>query len=334
MRQELEEKSVKRAMLAMPPAWGLQKLHEHFQGAVELELWTIPYYLTVLYSIKDPNSAPYQLIQAAVYQEMLHAQLVGNAANAYGYSPTLTPPVYEGQKVPHVNFSLDTPNPTTSFTPYSAELGPLDATRVNTMCLVEYPEWRTEREPDLAESQEDYGSIAEFYDALRFGMSDLRDHVQGNCRQVDEFGPFYQNHPGLSVTEWGDAGFRQAMTLIDLIVDQGEGQTQPIETVPAEFQNTADGIENGWPHFKKFDHIRRLPRLPEVYTGEAHPAAGSPGEKAQQILIEDFATFLGVLNSMFRGEPIPPAFGAVMARLGGDILNCWQRQAIPRFSQE
>jgi hypothetical protein len=322
---------VKPTLLA-PPPWTLPKLHEHFQGAVDLELWTIPYYLTVLYSIKDPASRPYQLIQAAVYQEMLHAQLVSNVANAYGYSPTLTPPVYQGTRIPHLEFDLDTPDPTTIFTPYSAELGPLDRMRVNTMCLVEYPEWRTEREPDLADSMEEYGSIGEFYAALRFGMAELRGQVQGRCRQVDEFGPFYQNQPGLTITEWGDAGFRQALTLIDIIVDQGEGQTEPIETVPVAFQNTADGFMNEWPHFQRFDHIRRMPVWPEVYSGEAHPPAGSPGHHAQQALVQDFAAFLQVLNGMFRGEGVPPAFGVLMARLGGDILSCWRHQAIPRFS--
>ena len=37
-----------RAKLAMPPAWTLPRLYQHFQGAIELELWTIPYYLTIL----------------------------------------------------------------------------------------------------------------------------------------------------------------------------------------------------------------------------------------------------------------------------------------------
>jgi hypothetical protein len=323
---------VKQLNSAQRPVWSLPRLYEHFQGAAALELWTIPFYLSVLYSIKDPASKPYQSIQAAVYQEMLHLQLVANVANAYGYSPILTAPVYIGTTVPHLQFDLDTPNPTTVFTPYSAELGALDVWRLNTMCLVEYPEWQTEREPDLADSQEEYGSIGEFYASLRVGMGELRHHICGGRRQVDEFGPFYQNHPGLAVTQWGNAGFRQAMTLFDMIVDQGEGQTQPIETVPTEFQNTADAVNNSWPHFRRFDTIRSMQVRPETYAGEMNPPAGTPGAKAQQVLVEDFSEFLGILNAIFRGEPVPPAFGAVMARLGGDVLSCWRHRAIPRFS--
>lgn len=325
--------TIMRAKLeAMPPVWTLPRLYQHFQGAIDLELWTIPYYLTVLYSIKDPTTVPYRLIQAAVYQEMLHAQLVSNIANAYGYSPTLSAPEYVGTAVPHIDFDLDTPNPTSIFTPYSAELGPLDLTRVNTMCLIEYPEWRTQREPDLADDVTDYGSIGEFYDALRVGMEQLRGHVRGNQKQMDEFGPFYQNSPPLTVTESGDAGFLQALTLVDIIVDQGEGQTQPVETIPTEFQNTADGFQDAWPHFQRFDFIRRMPNWPGVYTGVTDPPAGSPGAEAQARLIADFAGFLDILNGMFSGGGAPPAFGVQMAKLGGDILSCWKLGAVPRYS--
>lgn len=313
-------------------AWTLAALHAHFQGAIELELWTIPYYLTVLYSIKDPTSEPYRLIQAAVYQEMLHTQLVANIANAYGYSPRLSPPEYAGQRIPHLDFRLDARNPTEQYSPYSAELGPLDACRVNTMCLVEYPEWRTEREPDLAASRREYGSIGEFYDAVRVGMGELRRHVRASQRQVDEFSSFYQGHPGLTVTEPGDRGFRQALSLIDVIVDQGEGQTQPIETVPTESRNTADGYKDAWPHFHRFEHIRKMTALPAVYAGTPNPPAGSAGLRMQQLLAADFSQFLAVLNRAFAGEPMPAGFGVQMARLGGEIVQCWQHGAIPRFS--
>ncbi len=323
---------MKQRTLATPLTWNKPLLYQHLQGAMDLELWTIPYYLTVLYSIKDVSSVPYRLIQSAVYQEMLHVQLVSNIANAYGYSPTLTIPVYQGTAVPHLDFNLDTPNPTEEFNPYSAELGPLDATRINTMCLIEYPQWLTEREPDLSDTQQKYGSIGEFYAALRNGMAELRQHVQGGVRQMDEFGPFYQKAGNLTVSEYGDAGFRQALTLTDIIMDQGEGQTEANETVTAPYQSTADSFHNAWSHFQKFDYVRCLPQCPDTYSGQANPAKDTPGYAAQQILIRDFASFLGTLNGIFRGEQIPPAFGVQMAKLGGDVLSCWQHNAIPRFS--
>jgi ferritin-like protein len=313
------------------PKWDLSHLQEHLQGVVDLELWTIPYYMTVMYSIKDPSCVPYRLIQSAIYQEMLHAQLAGNIANAFGYSPIFTAPVYKGDKVPHIDFSLDVPNPTETFTPYTAELGPLDEKRLNTMCLVEYPEWQTERRPDLREDVEDYGSIGEFYVAVEVGMFELRHHLRGRVKQVDYFSTFYQNFPQLTITRDGDDGFKQAVKLIEIITDQGEGQTEGDTDVPVQYQNTADGFMESWPHFRKFMSIRDLRKLPETFSGVPNPKPGSPGHKAQQILMKDFATFLQTLDNLFSGKS-PGEFGSLMAKLGGDILTCWQRNAIPRFS--
>ena len=323
-----------RRLTTIPPAWNLPRLQEHLQGAVDLELWTIPYYLTMLYSIKDPTADAYRLIQAVVYQEMLHVQLVANIANAFGYSPEFRAPVYKGKNIPHIDFDLDTPNPTQQYSPYSAELGPLDDVRLNTTCLIEYPEWLTEREPDVSETQQEYGSIGEFYDAVRVGMRQLRAQVRGNVNQVDEFGPFYNNQPDLTITLDGDDGYRQAMTLVDIIVDQGEGQTEAVESVPTEFQNTADGFQSASTHFQKFESIRNSKCRPATYTGVAKPDRGSPGAAAQKILAADFAEFLKILTRMFNGKPTPPAFGSLMAKLGGDVLTCWQRNAIPRFSED
>jgi hypothetical protein len=313
------------------PGWTLDSLWSHLQGVVDLELWTIPYYLTAMYSIQDPSSDAYQLIQSIVYQEMLHAQLACNIANAYGYSPLFTPPVYAGHDVPHLRFSLDTPNPTQTFRPYSAELGPLDVRRINTMCLIEYPEWDTERTPDLRPRREEYGSIGEFYAAVRAGMTELRDDVRGGIRQVDQFRFYYAGFSQPTITRDGYDGYQQAMTLTDVITDQGEGQTQGDADVPAAYRNTADGLAESWPHFRKFMSIRAQSSLPETFDGDVEPPPGSPGEAAQQRLIRDFAVFLQTLEALFRGER-PANFGPLMAKLGGDILTCWQNGAIPRFS--
>jgi hypothetical protein len=315
----------------MVPEWDLIHLQSHLQGVVDLELWTIPYYMTVMYSIKDPATSAFRMIQDAVHQEMLHAQLAGNVANAFGQVPTFSPPVYAGTNVPHINFALDKPNPTDIFTPFSAELGPLDETRINTMCLIEYPEWRTQRQPDLRQKQEEYGSIAEFYAAVQLGIRQLRDELRYGINQVNEFEHFYQNYPSHTITRAGVDGYRQAMSAIEVIIDQGEGQTQGDADVPPEYQNTADGFHESWPHFRKFTWIRDEPRRPETYTGVADPPPGSPGYQAQQTLITDFAEFLATLDAMFSGTQ-RPEFGPQMSKVGSDILTCWQRNAIPRFS--
>jgi hypothetical protein len=223
------------------------------------------------------------------------------------------------------------PNTASLFQPYSAELGPLDEQRINTMCLIEYPEWDSERSPDLRPKIEQYGSIGELYAALRVGMTELRSELRGATRQLDYFRNFFKNFDQQTITLDGYAGWRQAMKQVAVITDQGEGQTQGDADIPGDFHNTADGIAVSWPHFRKFTAIRDAGRLPATYGGVANPPAGSSGHAAQQRLIKDFADFLKVLGDLFGGRK-SESFGSLMAKIGGDVLSCWQHGAIPKFS--
>lgn len=311
------------------PKWTLEGLHAHLQDAIDLELWTIPYYLSTMYSIRDPASDAYQLIQSVVYQEMLHTQLACNLTNAFGGWPTFTAPVYGGPKIPHLNFKLDEPNPTHLYTPSSTDIGPLDQERINTMCLIEYPQWQSRTTPDVQEDRSQYGSLGEFYDAIRVGVTELRDHLRGGVRQVDFFSAYYNNLPTATITRDGMEGYRQAIELLNVITEQGEGQTQGDADVPTEYQNTADGFHDSWPHYRKFVHIRDMRQYPATFAPDREP--NPAGRQAQHILLRDFATFIQLLNSLFQGKPYH-GFGALMARLGGEVLNCWQHNAVPKFS--
>src|SRR5919199_113961 len=70
--------------------WNLPVLRQHLQDAVELELFTIPLYLTAWFSIRDPQSQAAQTIYSVVKEEMLHLELVCNVLNATGGRPVLT----------------------------------------------------------------------------------------------------------------------------------------------------------------------------------------------------------------------------------------------------
>lgn len=320
-----------------PPKWTIGDLQQHLQYAVDLEFWTIPFYMSAMYSIKDPTADAYRLIQSVVYEEMLHATLASNIANAYGYSPKFAAPVYEGTNIPHLNFNLDTPSPTEIYCPYTAEIGPLDLPHVNAMCLIEYPEWDTGHQPDLQPKMTQYGSIGEFYDAVLVGAAELVGHLRGGRNQVDLFRNYYRELEQ-EVTEDGKHGLAQAVTLIDAITEQGEGQTEGDIDIQPEFRNTADGYHSDWPHFRKFTAIRDAilagKALPATYDGVADPKPGSPGHQAQQTLIRNFTVFRKTLETLFSGGGVPGEFGARMATLGANILTCWQQGAIPKFSEE
>ena len=317
-----------------PPQWDIAHLRTHLQEAVKLEFWTIAYYMSAMYSLKDRASAAYRLVQSVVYQEMLHVELAGNLTNAFGGRvrfDTDTPEWgYHGKHIPVLRFNIDTPDPREIYHPYSAEIGPLDEERLNAMCLIEYPEWLTESTPNLQEDIYAYGSIGEFYQAVAFGAGELADHIVGDRKQVDQFQNFYNHFKQPTITDDGPKGLPQALNLIWAITDQGEGQVQGDKAIPLKYQNTADGFQPSWSHFRKFNAIRDLPTPPRTYTGDMNPKKGSPGYEAQQTLIRNFTVFRGMLDQLFSG-PEPPNFGSLMPTLGGNILTCWQRGAIPKF---
>lgn len=79
----------------------LDHLHDLLQKALELELFTIPPYLTALYSIKDGvkgrNVDSAKTILSVVLEEMLHATLVANVMNAVGAKPLVSPGMSDGK---------------------------------------------------------------------------------------------------------------------------------------------------------------------------------------------------------------------------------------------
>ena len=317
--------------------WAMEHLETHLQAAVDLELWTIPFYMSAMYSIKDRSSKPYQLIRTIINQEMLHLQCAANMANAYGLSPSITTPVYEGTYIPHLNFSLDPPPSTAPYKPYTAEIGPLDTLHINAMCLVEIPEYDTTLKQLILQSRiEEYGSIGAFYQALRLGASLLKGHIKGGVRQVNYFSDFYRNMPNMVVTASGAKGFDQVGLLIDLITDQGEGMCKGDELIPVGFQNTADDIEPSKDHFCKFNQIKdeggdNGSLLPETYIGKPRNEYTEEDKQLEKILIEQFSQLTSLLEGLFKGEN-PENFFPIMASVGGAIRNCWEHGVTPKYS--
>jgi hypothetical protein len=75
-------------------------LAEALQNAVELELATLPVYLSGLWSIEDPSDAQskeaYTLIDSVIMEEMLHLGLVANMLKAIKGSPQFILHTYPG----------------------------------------------------------------------------------------------------------------------------------------------------------------------------------------------------------------------------------------------
>jgi len=308
--------------------WTLPHLKQHLQFAIDLEFWTIPFYMSALYSIVDRTSDAFQFVQSVVNQEMLHVQLAANIANAYGMSPTFAAPVYEGKKIPHLDFKLDDPDPVRRFSPFSAEIGPMDQERINAMCLIEYPEWKSPEPPDLSDTVTEYPNIGAFYRAIAFGATQLTEDLNGGVNQVDLFSAYYRNLPSLTVTDRGEAGLNQVDLLIQAITEQGEGISRAREDIVYSFQNTATDPAPQLSHFEKFIKVRR--KLPETYPVTPLSELSQSSFGPVLILRENFAALRAALEKLFSGKN-PGDFFRLMVTVGADIQNCWTEGFTPRF---
>jgi Ferritin-like len=311
--------------------WNLGHLHGHLQAAAGLEAWTIPYYMSAMFSIVSRSTPAYQLIQSVVHQEMLHLQLVANVANAYGFSPVLGADTfsYTLKTIPHLDFALSPHNPTKIFTPYSAEIGPLDELRINGMCLVEYPEWMTGGKPVYCDDVTEYGSIGEFYDALQYGARQLASDIVGGIHQVDMFSAFYRRLPLVKVESSGAEGLAQVELLIDVIRDQGEA-AKAADNIHPPHQNTADDSQPECSHYDKFCQIRAHP-LPETYPVKRPAEYTTDDHKRLRILVDNFARFRHALGELFAGRNRGD-FAPLMVTIGANILACWKSGVTPKFT--
>ena len=220
---------------------------------------------------------------------------------------TFSCPKYVGQKIPHLCFEKDQEKIVAQFQPYSAEIGPLDLVRINAMCLIEIPESFSDEPINLSDTVTEYASIGQFYDALLYGIKQLKHEIKGGINQVDFFKAFYRNMPSLLVTEDGADGFDQVELLIQLITDQGEGDKDPSSLSKAPevlvpFQNTADDI---WPqadHFEKFVSIKAYPHLPEVFNVTSEAEYSPEQKELETIAIKQFDNLLQTLSCLFSGQ--------------------------------
>ena len=263
-----------------PSSWNRSDLHHHLQHALNLELWTVPLYLTALYSIKDlkklkhseyPHAA--KLILSVVVQEMLHMELVCNLSNALGYSPTFPHPNYDEQKgIPFIH-------PNKDYLPadlngYTVKPQALNEQSLRLFCAIELPHPKREI---VWEKERSYKSIADLYEALKVGISTLWNEYyvgdEHNTKQKNCFNEYYNTHGK-------NHGFSQhvhspgtACRAIDAIIEQGEGADS--KHVHADFRphqmEEGKEYETAWykadlSHYQKFRILLHAHhKLPLVY---------------------------------------------------------------------
>ena len=188
--------------------------------AMEIELTTIPVYLSALYSIHPGKNQPAcDLIHSVVIEEMLHLTLAGNILNATGGAAKLN----DLDFVPKYPFPLFS-GPATVDVP----LERFCPSAIETFLGIERPE-KADAPPEVT----GFGSIGQFYDGLHRGLNILCEKIGPeelfNGKEADQIRPgdYYGGAGEVIVvkvdTEPAEEAHRKANQAMEEIVEQGEG---------------------------------------------------------------------------------------------------------------
>lgn len=327
-----------------PSQWTRADLQLHLQHALDVEFWTIPLYLTALYSIRglrklSPHDYPdaAKLILSVVIQEMLHLEIVCNLSHALGHTPHFHAPRYKDDKsIPFIHPKQDMlPQ---HLRDYTCQPGALGQQTLKLFCAIELPHAHSEIQ---WETQHSYHNIAEMYQALQLGISHLWDSCyvgeERNNKQKISFRDYEKRHHGHHGFSQVINSLESAMKAIEAIVEQGEGADK--SKVPHDFQppKLVEGKEfdPGWfrgdmSHYQKFSILlHHYKKLPEVYY-VTHNNGSSP----QQILLTAaYKDFLAELPLSFAREnhEMGEAFWTKMYALANAITAVWESGSCPDF---
>lgn len=313
--------------------WTVDSVRKLAQFAVSVEIYTLPFYLTALASIKDTSHPAYTNILSVCMEEMLHLELVANLCLAIGTVPNFTAPNYD-KPVP-----LDPNDPETGdHGLIKATLGSLNQTTLNTMLDIETPE---EFEEPASSILPPYSSIGQMYKALWQGIKYIGwDNLYvGNTT----------NQQSMFTTSFSQtiSSFKEAHVAIHTINEQGEGKAmnpvpqQPFTIeqfpIPEKNQLTTDENDPGalhkYAHYGRFidiQHIVNIYGFPDVYPVIVSNPLSPAQQEALEKLQTDFTTFITNLNELWTGNG-----GNMNSMYGllGEATNCWVAGVIPKWSQ-
>ena len=334
--------------------WTKELVQEHAQTAVKVELYTLPFYLTVLASIKDKKSDAYQSLLSICIEEMLHLQLAGNLCIALDTQPIFEAPKY-GNKIPY----LDPDNTETGHHKLiNAKLDALNNDTLSIMLDIETPSGLEEhRHPEEgifrkiidwvehalehrwnmdyhSTPQYPYSCIGEMYDALISGIRMVGEDKfswkttnQQKVWQKEEFKQII-------------ASFEDAENAIKTISLQGEGTTANKDKfmIPP---NYCLEDENDDPHgLNEYSHYERLLKIknqgiPDVYPVVNNGQNQQEQQKALQGLQDSFAKLLGGMNQIWnKGEEMSDDnfWNVMTGELIPNLEDCWKNGVVPKWS--
>ncbi|MCO6358454.1 ferritin-like domain-containing protein [Roseivirga pacifica] len=278
----------------------LEDLKKDLQTAMELELSTIPPYLSALYSIKEgTNLESVEIIKSVVIEEMLHMVMVANLINAVGGTPVI------GQFTPDYPSKL----PGDVMPQLTVPLAPFSIDSIRTFEKIEHPEgglqFLSEKEKKKVQQTgaEGFTGIGEFYKAIKDAMIKLEEEAKTKGETI-----FIPNRNQVTDEQYYGAGGRiitvsnldDAIQLIDEIVGQGEGTlgtifSQDYDPQDDDYQVFGPDVEE-YAHYFRFKEIR-YSRFYAV-TDSAHRDSPNKGLPTGQPFKVDW-------NAMYNFKPNP-----------------------------
>lgn len=327
--------------------WTKSEVQKHARDAAAVELYTIPFYTTVMTSIRDTQSEAYKIIRGVLIEEMMHLEQAANLCLALDTPPNFDIPAY-GIDVPYLK-----PGKV-----LRVKMGALNASTLDAMLAIETPEGilgsSDPTVPANTTPKYPYSSIEEMYKALLHGIEDVGiDQFSWNSsKQNDHW--IQQGYPQII------RNYNDAVKAVNAIKDQGEGIVRGNGVYPSDFpiEHTSNQLVNNPPlgvisppydpavlykeysHYGRFLKIKNSP-LPDVYVGQE-----APHHPANIALKNNFSTIIDTLNYIWQtGEvifPIPMPGGlsvnpmwmvalSAMKQTTQLALNCWKSGVIPSW---
>lgn len=322
------------------PAPTIQDLEKHVQAACNLELWTIPLYLTAAYSITNAptinapeaelDSDPKTIILSVAVQEMYHLQLACNMATAYGFTPQLNAPAYDA--LPYIHPENQPAN--------TVQLGnAVDV--IGLMVEVETPDPGTPpTTPQYdANGNPSYDSIGDLYNVMRILAGRFPLATKPTQQAMNTF---MARYPANTVDGYDTADdANTVVTAVHVIGDQGEGEIgQPdvlldhdADTEPAT--GSRFYAEDHVSHYYRFtlvqNYIQQNPGGLTVYSTGAYDPSNPTQKTAQDNLNVVYTKLLRDLRSSWQ----PGGWLTVDAMwfIRAAITNVLKLQITPQFAE-
>jgi hypothetical protein len=191
-----------RALLESASTPGLPWLKDALQAAVELEFFTLPPYLTAMWSIKDENHVAADIIREVAYEEMQHMALACNMLAAIGGTPRINRP----PSIPE----YPRPMPGGVKPQLIIGLSGLTKAAVDVFMAIEEPEVIVPL-PALEMIQETFPRIGAFYEAIQRAFHEVNPAINVERQITGPLAPMVV------------ANLKDVENAISLIRVQGEG---------------------------------------------------------------------------------------------------------------